>query len=107
MSLARLEQQFRRISQLQYVSAIMQWDEAVMMPAAAGEERAAALAGLGVVVHEHLTAPELPECLAAAHEEQKAGKLSSRQRANLREMRRIARRAGALPSSLVEASARA
>jgi carboxypeptidase Taq len=89
------------------VSAIMQWDEAVMMPAAAGESRANAMATLGVIVHEHLTAPELPDWLAAAEAEQTAGKFDVTQSANLREMRRVMRRASALPSSLVEACARA
>ena len=43
MSMEQLERHFRRISHLSHVSAIMQWDEAVMMPLAAGAERAAAL----------------------------------------------------------------
>jgi carboxypeptidase Taq len=102
MSIEQLERHFRRIAHLQHVSAIMQWDEAVMMPAAAGAERAAALATLGVVVHEHLTAPELSEQLAAAEAERSAGKLDQRQRANLREIARIVKRANALPSALVE-----
>jgi carboxypeptidase Taq len=103
MSIERLERQFRRIAHLQHVSAIMQWDEAVMMPPAAGSERAAALATLGVVVHEHLTAPELAEWLAAAEAERGSGQLDARQVANLREIGRVVRRASALPSSLVEA----
>jgi carboxypeptidase Taq len=107
MSLADLERQFRRVAQLQHVSAIMQWDEAVMMPAAAGDERAAAMSALGVVVHEHLTAPQLPGWLANAEAEQAAGKLDATQSANLREMRRVVRRASALPASLVEACSRA
>jgi carboxypeptidase Taq len=107
MSLARLERQFQRIYQLQHVNAILQWDEAVMMPPAAGEDRASALAGLGVVLHEHLTAPQLAEWLAAAEAEVRAGEVTEAQAANLREMRRVLRRAGALPSSLVEAMSRA
>ncbi|HEY2736455.1 MAG TPA: carboxypeptidase M32 [Polyangiales bacterium] len=103
MSFAQLERQFRRIAQLQHVSAIMQWDEAVMMPAAAGDERAEAMAALGVVIHEHLTAPQLPEWLADADSEA----LNDVQRANLREMRRLLRRANALPGDLVEACSRA
>ncbi|MEY4578937.1 MAG: hypothetical protein RL701_3640 [Pseudomonadota bacterium] len=103
MSIEQLERHFRRISHLQHVSAIMQWDEAVMMPAAAGPERAAALATLGVVVHEHLTAPQLGDWLAAAEVERENNRLDTKQRANLREMTRIVRRASALPSALVEA----
>ena len=70
MSIENLERQFRRIGHLQHVSAIMQWDEAVMMPTAAGPERAAALSTLGVVIHEHLTAPQLEEWIAGADAEQ-------------------------------------
>jgi carboxypeptidase Taq len=107
MSIQHLEQRFRRIAHLQHIHAIMQWDEAVMMPPAAGAERADALATLGVVLHEHLTAPELGAWLDAAEAERAAGKLGDAQAANLREMKRVLRRANALPASLVEALARA
>ncbi len=107
MSLAQLERQFRRIHHLQHVSAILQWDEAVMMPAAAGDARADAMATFGVVVHEHLTAPQLVDWLAAAEEEASTGALDAAQLANLREIRRAVKRASALPAELVEASARA
>lgn len=107
MSILQLEHRFRRIAHLQHIAAIMQWDEAVMMPAAAGAERADALATLGVVVHEHLTAPELRDWLQAAELEHKAGNLGDAQAANLREIQRVVRRANALPSRLVEACARA
>jgi carboxypeptidase Taq len=105
MSFQQLESQFRRIAQLEHVSAILSWDEAVMMPDAAGPSRADAMSALGVVVHEHLTAPQLNDWLAEA--ERDAGKLEPVQRANLREMKRLVRRAAALPSRLVEAETRA
>ncbi|HKU36603.1 MAG TPA: carboxypeptidase M32 [Polyangiales bacterium] len=107
MSFAQLERQFRRIAHLEHVSAILSWDEAVMMPEAAGPDRADAMAALGVVLHEHLTAPQLNDWLAVAEQEAGAGKLEAPQRANLREMRRIVRRASALPAQLVEAISRA
>ncbi len=107
MSLAQLEARFRRIHQLGHVSAILNWDEAVMMPPAAGPARAEAMATLGVVVHEHLTDPALVDFLANAESEAGAGQLTTEQLANLREMRRIVRRASALPGDLVEASTRA
>jgi carboxypeptidase Taq len=103
MTIARLEQQFRRIAQLQHASSILQWDEAVMMPPASGEGRASALTTLGVVVHEQLSAPTMQEWLADAEAERAAGKLDPKQSANVREMGRIIRRADALPSRLVEA----
>jgi carboxypeptidase Taq len=102
MSMEQLESHFRRIAHLQHVSAILQWDEAVMMPHAAGAERAAALSTLGVVVHEHLTAPQVPELIANAEAADQRGELDAHKRANLREIRRIVRRASALPSQLVE-----
>ncbi|HET8936247.1 MAG TPA: carboxypeptidase M32 [Polyangiales bacterium] len=102
MSIQNLERQFRRIGHLQHVSAIMQWDEAVMMPLAAGPERAAALSTLGVVIHEHLTSPHLEEWIAGADRELQAGELDDRQSANLREIKRLVRRASALPAQLVE-----
>jgi carboxypeptidase Taq len=107
MSFSQLEAQFRRIAHLEHVSAILAWDEAVMMPEAAGHARADAMSALGVVVHEHLTAPQLNDWLAEAEHEGSSGKLGPAQRANLREMKRRLRRASALPSKLVEASARA
>jgi len=66
MTLRQLEQTFRRVSHLQHVSAILQWDEAVMMASAGGDERARAMAILGSVVHEHVTAPEVTDWLASA-----------------------------------------
>jgi carboxypeptidase Taq len=107
MTLHQLEQTFRRVSHLQHVSAILQWDEAVMMASAGGDERARAMATLGSVVHEHLTASEVTDWLASAEEESAAGQLDQLQRANLREMKRAVRRARALPGELVEASSRA
>lgn len=107
MSFSQLESQFRRIAHLEHVAAILSWDEAVMMPAAAGHARADAMSALGVVVHEHLTAPQLNDWLAEAEHEAGAGKLEAAQHANLREMKRLVRRASALPSKLVEAAARA
>jgi carboxypeptidase Taq len=107
MSFSQLETQFRRVAHLEHVSAILHWDEAVMMPEAAGAARADALSALGVVLHEHLTAPQLNEWLAVAEDEARRGTLQAEQRANLREMQRIVRRASALPPSLVEATSRA
>jgi carboxypeptidase Taq len=107
MSFVQLEQQFLRISQLNHISAIMLWDEAVIMPAAAGSARASAMSALGLLVHKQLTAPELQEWLGSAELEQRAGKLDAAQSANLREMRRAVRRAGALPDELVEACSKA
>jgi carboxypeptidase Taq len=100
MSYLALEQHFRRLGHLQHVSAILQWDEAVMMPSASGEERAEATATLQVVLHELLSDPRLEAQLEVASGEP----LEPEQAANLREIARLVRRARALPKQLVEKS---
>jgi carboxypeptidase Taq len=102
MSYSALERHFRRLGHLQHVAAILQWDEAVMMPPASGDERAEAGATLQVVLHELLTDPGLPALIDAARAEQEG--LEAEQRANLREITRLVRRARALPKELVEQS---
>ncbi len=105
MSYSALEQHFRRIGHLQHLAAILQWDEAVMMPPGSGHERAEATATLQVVLHELLTDPRLGDQVAGALAS--ADALSAEQAANLREIRRLVERASALPNSLVERGARA
>src|SRR4051812_8162753 len=100
MSYLALEQHFRRLGHLQHVSAILQWDEAVMMPQASGEERAEATATLQVVLHELLSDPRLESLVQDAGQEP----LEREQAANLREIERLVRRARALPKELVEKS---
>lgn len=100
MSYRALEQHFRRLGHLQHVSAILQWDEAVMMPPSSGEERAEATATLQVVLHELLSDPRLEAELLEAGGEA----LEPEQAANLREIARLVRRARALPNALVEKS---
>lgn len=103
MSYAKLDEHFGRVGQLEEVSAIVGWDQAVNMPPAAGANRAQALAGLTRVTHELLAAPEVGEWIAAAEAES----LDPWQRANVREIARKWRRATAVPSDLVQAAARA
>jgi carboxypeptidase Taq len=112
MSYLALERHFHRLGHLQHVAAILQWDEAVMMPPASGDERAQAGATLQVVLHELLTDPGLPALLETAHAqhaaaevpEQSDGRLNAEQLANLREITRLVQRARALPKQLVEQS---
>jgi len=101
MSYPALEQHFRRLGHLQHVAAILQWDEAVMMPPSSGEERAEATASLQVVLHELLSDPRLEPLVEAAQGEH----LDAQQSANLREIARLVRRARAVPKQLVEQSA--
>jgi carboxypeptidase Taq len=104
MSYSALEQHFRRLGHLQHAAAILGWDEAVIMPAAAGEKRAEAMATLQVFIHEQLTDPRLADWLAKATQE--TG-LTPFQAANVREIARLVRRALAVSPELVEQSASA
>jgi carboxypeptidase Taq len=112
MSYPALERHFRRLGHLQHVAAILQWDEAVMMPPGSGAERAEATAALQVVLHELLTDASLPALIDAAREES-SHTLEPEQRpvaerlANVREIARLVRRARALPAELGEKSAMA
>jgi len=97
----RLKARFARIAALGEAAAMLHWDASAMMPpggAAARGEQLATLAGLS---HELLTAPEVAGDLAAAGAE---GEWDA---ANLALMRRAHARATALPTALVEATARA
>jgi carboxypeptidase Taq len=101
MSYFALEQHFRRLAHLQHVAAILQWDEAVMMPPTSGQERAEATATLHVVLHELLTDASLTGLIEAAREQP----LEPEQATNLREIVRLVWRARAVPKALVEKSA--
>jgi carboxypeptidase Taq len=104
MSYAQLSQKFAKIGRLQEVEAIVEWDQAVNMPEAAGASRAEAMATLSVVWHELQRDPKLGDLFAAAEQE---ANLDPWQRANLDEMRRQYVRARAVPLDLVEARTRA
>ncbi len=107
MSYRALEEHFQRVGALQHATAILQWDEAVMMPPAAGPQRAIALASLQGILHEHVTDARLPGWLEQAERDVEAGALSPAQAANVREIARLVRRARALPAKLVEAASEA
>lgn len=99
---AQLEARFAELHQIGHAQAMLYWDEAVMMPPGGGPARGEALAALAVLAHRTLTAPEAGDLLDAAD----AGKdqLDAWQQANLRAMRRMHIRAGALPEALVRAT---
>src|SRR4051794_7397005 len=102
MTYAALEEHFRRLSRLEHLEAMGQWDEAAMMPEGGGAARSAALATLRGVIHAEATSPRVAELLAKA--ESDAARLEPWQSANLREIKRIFARDTALPSALVEAA---
>lgn len=95
----RLVNIFARLSRFSHLSAIASWDMATMMSPAGSGARSAALAELGVLQHQILTAKHVSEWLAGAEQEP----LSEDERANLREMQRAYAQAALLPESLVEA----
>jgi carboxypeptidase Taq len=81
----------------EHVLNMLHWDQAVNMPAAGSEARAAALTELEAHLHRLRTDPPRSSQLSAALTEP----LDDEQAANLREMRRIRQLATALPEALV------
>lgn len=102
---AELERRFARMSAVNRAGAILNWDRSTMMPDGASEDRADQLATLGVIAHEIISAPDMPELLSRAEESK--GALDPWRAANLREMRRSWVHESALPGDLVEARSRA
>jgi carboxypeptidase Taq len=97
----RLTQRAARLGALGEAAAILHWDASTMMPRGGGAARGEQLATLAGLAHDMMTAPEVADDLRAAeaHGEWEA--------ANLALMRRAHARATALPTALVEATARA
>jgi carboxypeptidase Taq len=104
MSYEKLERHYKKLAELEHLEAIVAWDEAAMMPEGGASSRAEALATLRGLIHEHASQPALGDWLTAAAAE---SGLDDWQRANVREMTRVYKRATALPSTLVEAASRA
>lgn len=96
---SRLEAVFRKSGILGDALAMLGWDMSAMMPEGGAEARAEQLALLKTLAHETLTAPDMPDLLAAAEAEA----LDPWQRANLHEMRRDWVHAAAVPADLVAA----
>lgn len=101
----RLEQRFHDISVLGDTIRMLRWDQATMMPPRGAEARSEQLARIEVLRHERLTAPDIEALLAEA--EVDTAVLDAWQSANLREMRRLADQAAAVPEDLVAAHSRA
>ena len=100
-----LEARFGRLGAVEEAIAMLHWDAAAMMPPGGLTARTEQLATLRVIAHQQLTAPDIPDLLAAA--EAGANALDPWQGGNLREMRRRWRHAAAVPQDLVEAASRA
>ena len=99
MSYEKIERLHERISNIEHCLLMLQWDEAVMMPAEAGPQRAEALATLSVIEHEHRTDPRLGDWIEEA--ETARGELDEWQQANLDQIKRSWVRANAVDKDLV------
>jgi carboxypeptidase Taq len=97
----RLINRFRRIATIGECSAMLGWDASAVMPMGGSAARGDQLALLAGLAHQHLTAPEVEQDLAAAEAS------DPWDQANLRLMRRAYVRASAIPEELVVASAKA
>lgn len=98
---ARLMARFARIAALNEAAGMLHWDASAMMPPGGAESRGEQLAALAGLAHELLTAPVVEEDLEIASAE------GAWAEANLALMARAHARATALPTELVEATARA
>ncbi|MBX3215096.1 MAG: carboxypeptidase M32 [Labilithrix sp.] len=98
-----LHRRFDRHYLLRSSADLLEWDAQAMMPEGGGDLRAAQLGTLRVLAHEAISAPDLPDLLAAAEAAPPAG---AWERANLAAMRRAWVHAAAVPADLVEARAR-
>ena len=87
-----------RAYRLGHLQSIAGWDQAAWMPAGGNEARGAALAEMAALLHRMRTEPALHAHLDAAEHE----RLTSDQKANLREMRRDWTTATAVPDELVQ-----
>ncbi len=99
---ARLQDRFTRIATLNETAGMLGWDAAAMMPPGGAAARGDQLAVLAGLAHGQLTAPSVADDLAEAEEP-----ADDWRDANLRLMRHAYTRATAVPSDLVEATARA
>lgn len=92
----KLEARFRQIRRLQDVGAIVGWDEAVVMPCGSSPYRNEAMAELGVVIQNLMSAREVGEWIEGAS----SLPLDIWQKANLGEMKRLYTENTAVPAEL-------
>lgn len=104
---AALGSQFRRAALIGDALGILGWDQATIMPEGSASGRAEQIATLSVMRHELLIDPMVRDNLDAAGEAPTSEKVDQWADGNLREMERAYLYAAAVPSDLVEATARA
>ncbi|MBX3355083.1 MAG: carboxypeptidase M32 [Phycisphaeraceae bacterium] len=101
-SLGKLCDLVRQGKLLESSAAILGWDQETMMPPEGVEHRSRQLAQLAKLAHGMLTDPKIGELLAKADTECASHDPLSRERVNLREIRRDYERSVKLPADLVE-----
>lgn len=104
---SKIEALARRLGHLEHASAMLKWDEAVMMPQGGAASRAEALGALAVLSHETASHPQIGEWIERSRDELANTGPSARtawQQANLREFERQWRDLVCIPADLVARS---
>ena len=92
------------VADLERTAAVLEWDQLVNMPPGGAAARGEQFATVRRLAHERLTAPAVPEALAAAEAQ---GDLDEAQRAYVRVARRVYDREANVPADLVQDMAKA
>jgi len=101
---SKIEALARRLGHLEHASAMLKWDEAVMMPRSGAASRADALGELAVLSHETASHPDIGEWIELGRDELLRADPSHEtawQQANLREFEREWRNLVCIPADLV------
>ena len=93
-----LERRFTRLYRLDHALEMLGWDQVVNQPLRGADARVSSIAEIKVIRHQLLTDPKMSLLLNQAS----LAPLSSDQRGNLREMRRVWMLATKLPENLVQ-----
>jgi carboxypeptidase Taq len=96
-----LKEYSRDLTDLHHVLALLQWDQEIMIPNRAAEERARQMAALSAIIHRREVAPELGRLLEEA--ESRQGTFSVRDQALVRVMRRDYEQNVKMPEEFVTA----
>lgn len=100
----QLAEKMTKLSHLNHLRAMTEWDEAVMMPAGGGESRAQALATLAGIMHEIETDEKMGDTIVQAKKETLS---DDWEKANLALIEKDFQRATCVPASLIETVTRA
>ncbi len=96
-----LVDKLEEISRLGGVMSTLHWDQEVIMPSGAAENRAKQISALAGVIHERSTDPELGECLSALSKEDPSS-FNAFEACNIREAQREYDKATKVPKKLVQ-----